>query len=136
MKYIPASSIHEAADLMVQGAVVIAGGTILVPEIARDGGAGRILVDIGGLPQLREIAFTQDMAELGATVTADSIASHPQVQRDLTALGQAAGAIGNPQVRRAATLGGNVAVASATSDLCPALLSLDAEISCSSSQGP
>jgi CO/xanthine dehydrogenase FAD-binding subunit len=135
MKYIPASSIQEATDLVVQGAIVIAGGTILVPEIARSGGAGRVLVDIAGLTQLHEIVFTADVTEFGATVTVDRIASHPRVEQELTALGQAAAAIGNPQVRRAATLGGNVAVASATSDLCPALLSLDAEISCSNSEG-
>ena len=135
MKYIPASSIQAAADLVVQGATVLAGGTILVPEIARTGGSDRVLVDIAGLPQLREMAFTQDVVELGAAVTVDSIAHHPRIRDELTALGQAAVAIGNPQVRRAATLGGNVAVARGASDLCPALLSLDAEISCTSSQG-
>ena len=115
---------------------MLAGGTILVPEIARTGGADRILVDIAGLPQLREITFAQDVAELGSAVTVETIAHHPRIQQELTALGQAAAAIGNPQVRRAATPGGNVAVAAGTSDLCPALLSLDAEIFSTSSQGP
>jgi CO/xanthine dehydrogenase FAD-binding subunit len=136
MKYIPASSIQEAADLVIQGATVLAGGTILVPEIARTGGADRVLVDIAGLAQLCEITVAQDVAELGSAVTVDSVAHHPRVQQELTALSQAAAAIGNPQVRRAATLGGNVAVAAGTSDLCPALLSLDAEIFSTSSQGP
>src|SRR5205823_4237338 len=92
--------------------------------------------DIAGLPQLREITFAQDVAELGSAVTVETIAHHPRIQQELTALGQAAAAIGNPQVRRAATLGGNVAVAAGTSDLCSALLSLDAEIFSTSSQGP
>ena len=115
--------------------MVIAGGTIVAPQIGRTGGAGQVLVDIAGLSQLHEIKFNTDTVELGATVTVDRVATYPRIQQELTALSQAAAAIGNPQVRRAATLGGNVAVASPTSDLCPALFSLDAEISCSSNQG-
>lgn len=135
MKYIPASSIQEATDLVAQGALIIAGGTIVAPQIGRSGGAGQVLVDIAGLSQLSEIKVNTDTVELGATVTVDRIANDPRIQQELAALSQAAAAIGNPQVRRAATLGGNVAVAGATSDLCPALFSLDAEISCSNSQG-
>ena len=128
MKYFRATSVAEAASAVTAGVTALAGGTALVPEIARDGGGDQTFVDIGQLGDLGELRLAADHALLGSLATLDRIAENDSLQRDFCTLTEAARAVGNPQVRRAATLGGNVALAHAGADLLPALLALEAEI--------
>jgi carbon-monoxide dehydrogenase medium subunit len=132
--YVRARTTDEAVAHLVADAVVIAGGTVLTPEIAREGRTGRF-VDIAGITALRDFHVDQRGATIGALVSNDELASHPEIARDYAALSQAAGRIGNPHVRRAGTVGGNLVWALARACLPPAILVLDAEVNLRTVQG-
>jgi carbon-monoxide dehydrogenase medium subunit len=128
MKYLRASTVEEAQSMIAEGGVVLAGGTVLVPRIAHEGAYGKTIVDIGRIPELTDVSANTGHLRIGAMVTLAHIAANTAIQREYKALALAASAVGNPQVRRAATLGGNVAHGASTADTLPALLALDAEI--------
>ncbi len=128
MKYFRATTVEEAASAVAKGATALAGGTALVPDLAHDGGGDQTIVDIGRLAALGEVTTSADHVLLGSLVTLDRIAESDLLQRKFPALTEAARAVGSPQVRRAATLGGNVARMSDGADLLPAVLALEAEI--------
>jgi xanthine dehydrogenase YagS FAD-binding subunit len=60
------------------------------------------------ISSLRGITVSPDGLHLGPLVTLSEIAEHTDIQRDYTALADAAGHAATPQVRNMATLGGNI----------------------------
>jgi carbon-monoxide dehydrogenase medium subunit len=102
----------------------LAGGTVLVPEVSASGG-GPDLVDIGGLGALRGITSDRDALIVGAGVT---LAALERATIAPPALRAAAAAIGNPHVRHAGTVGGNVAFRMPYANLPPLLIALGANV--------
>ena len=137
MRYIRPRTIEEATSLLtrVEGPTPLAGGTVLVPELTRQGGEGLTMIDIGRIEALRTMDRQDGSLHLGATVTLARLASSVEVQADYSALAQAAALIGNPNVRRTATVGGNLAFARPLADLPPVLLALGADVVLSSASG-
>jgi len=133
-KYVRVRTADEAVAQLAADAMVIAGGTVLAPEVARECLDGRF-VDIAGIAPLRELRVDSQGASIGALVSNDEISVHPEIARDYVALSKAAGWIGNPHVRRAGTIGGNLVWALPRACLPPALLALDAEVNLRSVQG-
>jgi CO/xanthine dehydrogenase FAD-binding subunit len=133
-QYARAHTTDEAVAELAAGAMVIAGGTILTPEVAREGREGRF-VDIAGIAALRELRVDPEGASIGALVSNDEISVHPELARHYGALCTAAGWIGNPHVRRAGTIGGNLVWALPRACLPPALLVFDAEVNLRSIRG-
>lgn len=86
----------------------IAGGTDLLPNIRRGLLAPELLIDLGGVDELREFRMDGDTLRIGAGVTLAAIAADARVQKQLPALAQAALAVAGPTHRAAATLGGNL----------------------------
>lgn len=112
-------------------AIVIASGTVLAPEVAYEG-RGERFVDIAGIAPLRVLRVDAQGASIGALVSNDEISGHPEIARDLCC----AGWIGNPHVRRAGTIGGNLVWALPRACLPPALLgALDVEVTLQSVHG-
>ncbi len=109
-------------------AVILAGGTDLVPRINTYSLKPEVLVYIGkvGLDYIRE---EKGKLVIGAATPMAKIASSKLLARKASALVQAAGQAGTPAVRTAATIGGNLANASPAADLAPPLLAMDAEVS-------
>ena len=90
-------------------ALLIAGGTDLLPNMKHGLFTPRRLVSLRGVSELREIRETDEGGlVLGAGVTLSSIASHPLVRARYGAFAKAAGVVAGPQIRNMATLGGNV----------------------------
>ena len=113
-------------------ALVLAGGTdlmVAVNEGHRVLGADETVVTVGRIPEL--MAWSVDTAaaivRLGAGVTYAEIA-RPPLAALLPALGQAARTVGSPQIRNAATIGGNLATCSPAGDGLPVLAALDATV--------
>jgi CO/xanthine dehydrogenase FAD-binding subunit len=113
-------------------ALVLAGGTDLMVEIneARRPLAGdEVVVTVNRVPELR--AWRVDRASatvrLGAGVTYAELA-HPPLAPLLPALAQAARTVGSPQIRNAATIGGNLVTCSPAGDGLPVLAALDATV--------
>ncbi|HHC07214.1 MAG TPA: hypothetical protein ENK55_00645 [Actinobacteria bacterium] len=84
-----------------------AGGTDL-GERRRAGRHRGPVVDLLGIPDLDDLRIDDGGARLGALVTLDRLATHPELARRYGALTAAVGALATPQVRRMATLGGSL----------------------------
>jgi CO/xanthine dehydrogenase FAD-binding subunit len=127
--YVRARSLEHAIELLAGGnsAHVLAGGTVVAPEVALLGFSGTF-VDLGQLRELATISGDSERgAKLGALVRNEQLLTAPELA-GYTALKQAAHSIGNPHVRRAGTVGGNIALRLPTTSLPPALLVLDAMV--------
>ncbi len=123
--YYRAGSPDEAVALVQEhGGKFLAGGHSLIPVMnlrLADPGA---LVDIGRL-DMKGIASNGSGVTIGALTTHAMVAASGDVP---TALSEAAGKIGDPQVRNRGTVGGNIAHADPASDLPTVLLALKATI--------
>jgi CO/xanthine dehydrogenase FAD-binding subunit len=135
MQYIRATTVADASAAIADGATPLAGGTVLVRGLATIGASVRTLVDIGRIADLSDMFVDGDHLQIGSLVTLARLADDPLVKTTCAALAEAAAAAGNPQVRRAATLGGNVALGLPTADAMPALVALDAQVTYRSPAG-
>ncbi|MCI0395186.1 MAG: xanthine dehydrogenase family protein subunit M [Chloroflexi bacterium] len=124
--YYRAGSVSEAVSLMQQhpGAKYLAGGHSLIPLMNLRLADPGVLIDIGRIDDLIGITATGNGGfRIGALTTHAMVASHS----DLPAvLREAAGQIGDPQVRNRGTVGGNVAHADPASDLPTVFMALEA----------
>jgi 4-hydroxybenzoyl-CoA reductase subunit beta len=91
-----------------EGAMVLAGGTDLLPNLRRGLHAPRMLIDLGVLAGFDAIETTGAYWRLSAGVTLATLATHVALTAALPALTQAANEIAGPGHRSAATLGGNL----------------------------
>jgi carbon-monoxide dehydrogenase medium subunit len=135
--YYRAQSIADVHRLLQAhpGAKLLAGGHSLIPLLKLRLAQPAALVDIGRLRELREIAAGGDGLRVGALVTHAELAASADVQRSAPALADAAGAVGDPQVRNRGTIGGNVAHADPASDLPAVLVALGARFVAAGPQG-
>jgi aerobic carbon-monoxide dehydrogenase medium subunit len=125
--YFRANSVAEAVSLLGQhqGAKVLAGGHSLIPAMNLRLADPGVLVDIGRIAELKGISRSGSSVRVGALSTHASIAASTDVPQ---ALSEAAGMIGDPQVRNRGTIGGNISHADPASDLPTVLTALGATI--------
>lgn len=123
--YVRATSVDEALSQLGEGGKLLAGGHSLLPVMKlRLADPGR-LIDIGRIEGLRGIDRSGDSFTIGALTTHAMVAAAAD-DGFPAALAEAAGMIGDPQVRNRGTVGGNVAHADPASDLPTVLLALGA----------
>jgi xanthine dehydrogenase YagS FAD-binding subunit len=111
-EWIDARSVDQATRLLAETTprrpVLAKAGGLDLLDLMKEGivaPAGLVnLKTIGGLDGID----TENGLELGALVTLARIASHPQIRSRYLALAEAAGHAATPQVRNAATIGGNL----------------------------
>jgi carbon-monoxide dehydrogenase medium subunit len=110
------------------GAKLIAGGQSLVPMLNLRLAPVDLLVDVGGIAELRRWQETGDAVSLGACVTHAEIedGAAPDPARGL--MRRIAGGIAYRAIRNAGTIGGSVALADPSAEWPVALLALDARI--------
>ena len=113
LDYLRPRSIEEATELAAKtpGAMFIAGGTDLVPNLKRRQFDATALISLNALPGTRR---TEGDAKrgvmIGAGATLDELAHHAALAGPFRALAQACGSVSTPQVRHMGTLGGNLLV--------------------------
>jgi len=157
-RYVRPADLSEAlAALEAHGpdAVVIAGGTDLIPvmrrtkyaEVAAAEVSGRpgptsphvpcaqVLVDIAGLDELKGVRQDDGFIRIGGATPVAEVAASPLVREKAPVLAAAAASIGSPLVRNRATIGGNLATASPSGDMAPPLHALDALVRLRSARG-
>ncbi len=134
-EYRKAGSIAEAVQLLSDnpGAKILAGGHSLIPLMRFRLARPEIVIDIGGIANLRGITVSGDTINIGSLTTHAEIAASADVQRSNGLLAEAAGGIGDPAVRNRGTIGGNLAHADPASDWATVLTALGATVS---AQGP
>ena len=109
-------------------AKVIAGGHSLIPLMKLGLAEPKQLVDLRRIRQLRDIKSEDGAIVVGALATHRSIADHAAIGKTLTALAEAAAAVGDLQVRSRGTIGGSLAHADPAADEPAPTLAFDAMI--------
>lgn len=107
-------------------AKLLAGGQTLIPTLKQRLAQPSTLVDLAGLPSLREITAEGEGVRIGAMATHASVHESALVRAVNPALADLAGGIGDVQVRNRGTLGGSVANNDPAADYPGALLALGA----------
>jgi CO/xanthine dehydrogenase FAD-binding subunit len=134
MDYRVAATVEEALALLGgrDGSRPVAGGTDLAVVLADGLAAPPLLIDVAGIAALRGVRRTADGIAIGAATTIAEIAARPDLPACLC---QGARAIGSPQIRNLATVGGNVCNASPCGDTLSPLVALDAAFVLASRSG-
>lgn len=115
-------TLSEAARAAGQDATYLGGGTIVMREVNAGTAPPRLLRSTD--QALRQVRATGDSVSLGAGVTMAAVLA----QRELDFLHPVARAIGGPQVRNMATVGGNLFAPHPYGDFAAALLALGARV--------
>src|SRR5689334_2062393 len=127
--YLRPSTVEDAIAALTDAGdegKVLAGGQSLLPVLRLRLAAPSVLVDLGGMPQLRGVRDEGDAIVIGAMTTHDEVCSSPVVLEHAPLLAQAARTVGDRQVRHRGTLGGSLAHADPGADLPTVALALDA----------
>ena len=96
---------HEGGD---GGAMIIAGGTDLVPNMKHELFTPSVVVALGQVAELHGVREDEGELVLGAMTPLDEIVADERVRARAPQLAQAAGVVGGPMHRRMGTIGGNV----------------------------
>jgi aerobic carbon-monoxide dehydrogenase medium subunit len=125
--YQRATSVKEALSMLGSNhdAKLLAGGHSLLPAMKLRLAAPEALIDIGRIGALKGIAAHGSAVRIGALTTHAMVAASTSLPKGLT---EAAGWIGDPQVRNRGTVGGNIAHADPASDLPTVFTALEATI--------
>ncbi|OJH40873.1 FAD binding domain-containing protein [Cystobacter ferrugineus] len=113
-EWVDAESVEQAVSLLGEGSerapvMAKAGGMDLLDLIKVGVVAPRRVVNLKTIKGLDGVRFdARQGLELGALVTLNRVSQEPEVRRRFVALAEAAGHAGTPQVRNAATIGGNL----------------------------
>ncbi len=129
-EYLFPSSVAEALDLLhdyAGRALVIAGGTDVLPDIRKGKRAPDCLVDVTRIPGLDQIQVSETRVEVGAAVTFAALRAHPDLARLVPALIDSARSVGAAGIQTTATWVGNIVQAMPAADGAIVALALEAE---------
>jgi carbon-monoxide dehydrogenase medium subunit len=127
--YMRPSSLDEAVHVLSNAgddAKVIAGGQSLMPLLRLRLAYPSLLVDVGGLDELRGVRDDGDSLLIGARTTHYQLVNDPLIAEHCGLLGDAAATVADPAVRHRGTIGGSLAHGDPAGDLPAVTLALDA----------
>lgn len=136
--YTRAASVEDAVTALAgagDDGKVLAGGQSLLPLLRLRLAAPALLVDLGGLAELRGVRDDGDALLIGAMTTHDEVTKHPLVREHAPLIAQAAETVGDRQIRHLGTFGGSLAHADPAGDLPGVALALDAVMSVAGPSG-
>ena len=135
-EYHRATSVDDALARIAGGnAKLLAGGHSLVPLMKLRLSEPGALVDISRIPELAGIRERDGRIEIGAATVHHAVATSALLQQRCPVVPEAAGTIGDPQVRNRGTVGGSLAHADPSADMPAVMVALDAEIHLRSAAG-
>jgi carbon-monoxide dehydrogenase medium subunit len=126
--YVRPGSLDEAVQALADAgddAKVIAGGQSLLPLLRLRLAYPELLVDVGGLGELRGVTDAGHALLIGARTTHYQLVHDPLVAEHCGLLAQAASTVADPAIRHRGTLGGALAHADPAGDLPAVALALD-----------
>lgn len=127
--YVRPGSVAEAVHALAEHpgrSDVVAGATDLLMDVRMKGRSTNVLVDINDLSELRGVREEDGGLVIGALTPMTALAASDLVRRLYSALADAAGEVGSPQIRNLATIGGNVVHATPSAETGAPLLVLNA----------
>jgi aerobic carbon-monoxide dehydrogenase medium subunit len=134
--YIAPRTVAEASALLAQpGAVAIAGGQSLLPMLNLRVALPDLLVDLGGLQELREVTVTASMVRIGALTTHAAIEDGKLPDGFGGLMQMVASRISYRAIRNHGTIGGSVALADPAADWPGCLIALGAKVRISGLKG-
>ena len=136
--YVKPGSVEEAVTALVEGgedAKIIAGGQSLLPVLRLRLAAPSLLVDLGGIAELKGIRDDGDGIVIGAMTPYFELLGDNLVQEHVALLAQATHTVADNQVRHRGTLGGALAHADPAGDLGAPALALDAVMTIAGQSG-
>jgi aerobic carbon-monoxide dehydrogenase medium subunit len=129
--YVRASSLAEGISLAqrdLEGSKFVAGGHTLLPTLKLRLASPSLLIDIGGIANLRGIDIGDASIKIGALTTHAELLGCEPLHKALPIFRQAAGLIADPQVRNRGTIGGSLANADPAADWPAVVIALKADI--------
>lgn len=132
------SSVSEVLRLLAEhdGAIIVDGGTDVMIRIRERKLRQAVLISIAGIRELQGIVMRPngDIA-IGAGTTFDEIYQSELIRKHVPALSYAANQVGSPQIRHAATLGGNICNGAVSADSVPTLLAYNSRLEIAGKNG-
>ena len=129
--YARATSVVNALELLAahgDRAKVLSGGQSLMPAMNLRLLSPELLVDIGGLAELRGIALKGDVLVVGALTRYVDLLRSPEIALHAPLLLNAVSLVAHPAIRNRGTIGGSLAHADPASELPACVVALDAAI--------
>ena len=126
-----AKSVQEAVELHLAHpeADIIAGGTDVLVQLREGKRAGKSLLSIQGLDEIRGVKMEEDgTLRIGSLTTFSHITNDPLIQKYINVLGEAVDMVGGPQIRNAGTIGGNTCNGATSADSASTLHAWEAII--------
>ena len=131
-KYNEAASVEEALELLAgdSEAKLIAGGTDILIRLRHGKIRDARLIGIRHIGELHRIEIDPTTGHLmiGAAVTFSQLMDSSLLRTHVPLIAQAVSDVGGPQIRRVATIGGNLCNGAPSADSAPALLVLNATL--------
>ena len=137
-EYLKPSSISEAIALLQtygEDAKLLAGGQSLVPMMKLRIARPRYLIDIHRIADLNYIREEAGQIRCGAMTRHVQVEESDLIRNKIPMLCEAAGAIGDAQVRNRGTVGGGLVEADPSGDYGAVVLALNARMKCISPRG-
>ena len=126
-----AESVAHAVQLLTEHpeAQIIAGGSDVLVQMREGKRAGKELVSIYMLDEMRGISYEDDGAiRIGSLTSFSHITKDPIIQKHINVLGEAVDMVGGPQIRNIGTIGGNTCNGVTSADSASTLFAWDAII--------
>lgn len=128
-------TLDEALDAISDERVPYCGGTELLLAMRAGLHRPEALVDIKPLPELAGITVDGDRIVIGAVERHMDVSAHSAVRKHLPMLAKVEHGVGNARVRAQGSIGGNLCFAEPKSDVGPALIALQADVTLASPTG-
>ena len=126
-----AESVSHAVQLLVEHpeAQIIAGGSDVLVQLREGKRAGKELVSIYMLDELRGVSLDPDgTLRIGSLTSFSHITRDPLIQQHIKVLGEAVDMVGGPQIRNIGTIGGNTCNGVTSADSASTLFAWDAVV--------
>ena len=128
-EYTAPATLEEALGLIASGErKILAGGMSLIPLMKLRLASPEEVVDLGRVPNLNSISESSGTVRIGAMATHQTVMTSPVIRARCPLLAEAAGQIGDVQVRNMGTIGGSIAHADPAADYPASLMALEARI--------
>ena len=133
-----ATSVEHACQLRIEHpeAQIIAGGTDVLVQVREGRRAGKELISIYGLDELRGVSIDEnDSIRIGSLTSFSHITRDPIIQKYINVLGQAVDMVGGPQIRNIGTIGGNTCNGVTSADSASTLHAWEAVVELTGPEG-
>ena len=130
-QFLTPKSRHEACIMLNETRgrhCMVAGGTDAVLMMNSGKVSAEYVINLKGLKELDYILVDEKQVHIGALTTFSVIAGNTYMEKNVKVLYEACRHIGSPQIRNAATIGGNLVNGSVAGDGIAACLTLDAVV--------